>query len=89
MEKIKIKFKRDFAPFKKDDTVETDKRQSDWYIGNGIAELACGCAEGKEECEDCKGKNAKAEEVVVDDVAADVVADDVVAKDVKKKTSKK
>jgi hypothetical protein len=66
----KIKFKRDFAPFKKDDIIETDERQSTWYVSNGIAELACGCEDGKEDCEDCKGKKAKtiepaAEEVVV------------------------
>jgi hypothetical protein len=52
---MKIKFKRDFKPFKKGQELEikttAEKKYADYYINNQIAhEVVCDCEDDEQEC---------------------------------------
>lgn len=61
---MKIKFNRDFKPFKKGQELEikttAEKKYAEYYINNQIAhEVVCDCEDDEQECKGCQGKANK------------------------------
>ena len=51
--KIKIRFTRDYAPRKKGEVKSLETQLAEFYLNNGVAELADSSAKDKSGCQGC------------------------------------